>query len=775
MTSSHLSRFSSGINVSDPLEIALAYASKGWPCFPCRAKDEEAKDRVTGQTKYDPETGEIEILKVKTPYTDSGFKAATRFRHILTRWWSDWPDAMIGIPTGEKIGAWVLDVDPRHGGNETLAAMEEEYGELPATLSATTASGGKHYYFKFTEGVRNRGNFGPGLDVRGVGGFVIAPGSVTSAGGKYEWDNDFEILDCPSWLLDLVIRKHEPTTNVTAPSGQVTNSAYVNAAVDRELAELASAPMGSRNNSLNDSAFAIGQFVGAGALPESEARALLQDVARGWGRDWARCCKTIENGLAAGQRSPREIPSAEHDNDNTRLVDITKMIENGLRKAKDRQPVPADKPDVKPAKEPAKSTASDSQTSEKPTQSSDTEPANKPALDSTNPAAQDDKPAILATAFVYKDPSKLPRREFAFGTHYIRKYVSVTVAPGGLGKTANSIVESLAMVSGKPLAGTKPAERLRCWFFNSEDPRDELDRRIMAACIKYKLASEDVEGLFLDTGREQELVIAVEDKKSGVRIVQPIVEAVVEQIQKHKIDVMIVDPFVSTHQVNENDNGAIDKVAKLWAQIADHTNCAIDIVHHLRKLADREATVEDARGAVSLIGAARSVRILNRMSATQAKDAGLSEQDRYGYFSITHGKANLTAMSSKLDWRRLDGVPLGNGRGLTKPQDFAPVVVEWQWPSMEKQLEAVSDEALVAIKKRIGGGDYWVSEQSKTNWAGIIVADILKVDLDDKTEKNRIVRLLKFWQKSGHLTTELRLDERRKQRSAYAPVWGDAA
>ena len=172
------------LDTTSPLDVALSYVARGWPCFPCRAKDEEAIDRHTGQTRYDPETGEVEVLKVKTPITDNGFKSATRFEHIIKRWWLDNPDAMIGIPTGDKIGAWVLDVDPRHDGHLTLEALEAEYEPLPATLSATTAGGGKHYYFKFVEGVRNRGNFGPGLDVRGVGGFVIAPGSVTSAGGR---------------------------------------------------------------------------------------------------------------------------------------------------------------------------------------------------------------------------------------------------------------------------------------------------------------------------------------------------------------------------------------------------------------------------------------------------------------------------------------------------------------------------------------------------------------------------------------------------------------
>jgi hypothetical protein len=277
--------------------------------------------------------------------------------------------------------------------------------------------------------------------------------------------------------------------------------------------------------------------------------------------------------------------------------------------------------------------------------------------------------------------------------------VSVTVAPGGLGKTANSIVEALAMTSGRPLSGTKPPAPLRVWVFNAEDPRDELDRRIMAACIHYNLKPDDLHGrLFLDSGREQELVIAREDKKAGIKIIEPIAEAVASLIMTHGIDVMIVDPFVSTHRVNENDNGAIDVVAKLWAQIANDTNCAIDIVHHLRKVADREATVEDARGAVSLIGAARSVRVLNRMTADQAKQAAVDEDDRTGTFSITYGKSNLTKLSSKADWRRLESVPLGNGRGLSKPQDFAPVVTEWKWPSAEDIVQEVTADQREAIR-----------------------------------------------------------------------------
>ncbi len=444
-----------------------------------------------------------------------------------------------------------------------------------------------------------------------------------------------------------------------------------------ELDDLAMEPMGNRNNRLNDAAFRLGTFVGAGALAESEARALLQDVARGWGRDFPRCCKTIDNGLKAGKMHPRQAPEAV--NDNTKLVDITRMLDNARAKVEGGEVNP-----------------------EELVTTVQIDPEKLPPIEEE----LTDQPILAATPFQWKDPSTLPRREFAFGRHFIRKYVSVTVAPGGLGKTANSIVEALAMASGKALNGVKPPRRLKVWLFNVEDPRDELERRIMAACIHFNLKPEDIDGhLFLDSGREQELVVAIDDKK-GVKIQEPIVEAVAETILANGIDVMIVDPFVSTHQVNENDNGAIDKVAKLWAQIADYTNCSIDIVHHLRKVSDREATVEDARGAVALIGAARSVRVLNRMSEAQANEAGIPGMERFGYFSITYGKSNLTPLSHRLDWRHIESVALGNGRGLTQPQDHAPVVTEWHWPSSEEVAEGLTDEQKDAIRGAVNGGMY---------------------------------------------------------------------
>ncbi len=733
-----------------PLELAQHYVAQGWPVFPCRSHAEEHVDQATG---------EIITLGEKTPLTPNGFKGATRFPRIIERWWSDWPDAAVGLPTGEKTSFFALDIDNKPGGAngfDWLAEMEAEHGPLPDTARVKSPNGGLHIYFKYVVGTRNRGALGAGVDIRSEGGYVLAAGSTMANGRSYKWETDTrEIADAPAWLLDLLLPKSAPAHTQYSLSA-ATNNAYVDAAVDRELADLAGAPMGTRNNALNDASFSIGTIVGAGALSEAEARALLQDVARGWGRDWSRCCKTIENGLKAGIQNPRHIPEPDFPaHDNTRLVDITRMIQRGLEKGRLREQAAAVEADVMAEAVPqdgADIPEQEAASVEEAQHANDNTPLSSP---------------IVATAFKWIDPKTLPRREFAYGSHFIRKYVSVTVSPGGLGKTSSSIAEAMAMVSGRALLGIKPPKRLRTWIFNAEDPRDEMERRIMAACIHYKLKPADLEGhLFLDSGREQELCVAIEDKRAGVRIQQPIVEAVVEQIERNGIDVMIVDPFVSTHGVNENDNGAIDKVAKLWAQIADYTNCSIDIVHHLRKVADREATVEDARGAVSLIGAARSVRVLNRMSEEQAGEAGIDKADRFGYFYTTYGKSNLTPLSHKAEWRHLVSTPLGNGTGLAQPQDFAPVVTEWQWPSAEEVAGDLTEDQRASILAAVSASDYKKSPKAK-NWVGGAVAYAVGLDLDDNTQRKRAASLVSALMREGALVEREERDPVRRELAVF--------
>ena len=157
------------------LSAALDYAARGWPVFPC---------------------------KDKRPITGNGFKNATTDAEIIKAWWLQNPSANIAIATGSASGLVVLDVDVKNGqpGRESLDALQRECGTL-LTRSAKSPSGGWHFYFRHPGGeVKSRAGVMPGLDIRGDGGYIIAPPSVTDT-GAYQWSIEEDAVPLPEGLL----------------------------------------------------------------------------------------------------------------------------------------------------------------------------------------------------------------------------------------------------------------------------------------------------------------------------------------------------------------------------------------------------------------------------------------------------------------------------------------------------------------------------------------------------------------------------------------------
>ncbi len=369
-----------------------------------------------------------------------------------------------------------------------------------------------------------------------------------------------------------------------------------------------------------------------------------------------------------------------------------------------------------------------------------------------HPSAAD----LHATQFVWQDPLTIPPRPWIYGRHMIRKQVSVTVAPGGVGKSSLTLVEALCLATGRELLGewvsTVP---LRAWVYNLEDPRDEMMRRVIGAMVHHGIRPQDVgDRLYLDTGRERPLCTAV-DVRGETTIVKPEIEALEAAIKERGIDVLIVDPFVSSHRVSENASGAIDLVAKEWARLADRCNCAIELVHHTRKTGGAEATTEDGRGSSALMGAARSGRVLNKMSDEDRDKAGVRD-DPATYFGIDRDKANLAPAGARV-WVRMASVDLGQG-------DHVGVAESWQWPDL---FAGVSVKDLLAVQNEIerrcnAGRPPRFSDQAGVDWVGQIVADQLGLDaLDDK---RRVKTILAGWIKSGALVKAELEDQHRKKR-----------
>lgn len=135
---------------------------------------------------------------------------------VVGAWWGgQYAESNVCVVTGRGSGFWALDIDERTGGYAVLALLEAEHGPLPTTFTVSTPSGGQHRYFAYPPEewgeVKTGSNVvGPGVDVRGLGGQVMAPGCL-AGGGVYQvvTGDTVDIAEAPSWLLALV-RRSDP-------------------------------------------------------------------------------------------------------------------------------------------------------------------------------------------------------------------------------------------------------------------------------------------------------------------------------------------------------------------------------------------------------------------------------------------------------------------------------------------------------------------------------------------------------------------------------------
>jgi hypothetical protein len=321
---------------------------------------------------------------------------------------------------------------------------------------------------------------------------------------------------------------------------------------------------------------------------------------------------------------------------------------------------------------------------------------------------------ISFTPFKTFEPTAIEPRDWLYGMHYIRKFVVADISPGGGGKSSEVLVEAVAMALGKDLleTGRTYPRRLKVMYWNGEDPVEEVQRRIAAICIHYELNMADLEGyLYFDSGRNTPIKIATE-VGGNMKMAKPLVEALIAEVKSLGIDVMIIDPFVSSHSLAENDNTRIDTAIKEgWVRIAEFGNCCVNLVHHTRKIGKgQEYSAADARGASAIVDAARDVRTFNMMTEKEA-DAYRIRQDRWRYFRVASDKPNMAARGATSPWRYMESVSLPNPRQGVPP-DNVGVVTPW-FPDMpdDIQLEAERSKAAADILKLIDDGKRITKQQ----------------------------------------------------------------
>ena len=164
------------------LDAALGYLDRGWSVIPVQPRGK----------------------RPLVPWLE--FQQRSPSSQEVREWWARWPDANVAVVTGALSRVVVLDVDVGPGGRENLAHLEREHGILPDTVEAVTGGGGRHVYFAHPGGVvHNRVGIEPGIDLRGDGGYVVAPPSLHPSGGPYRWLpgrelGSVELAVLPAWL-----------------------------------------------------------------------------------------------------------------------------------------------------------------------------------------------------------------------------------------------------------------------------------------------------------------------------------------------------------------------------------------------------------------------------------------------------------------------------------------------------------------------------------------------------------------------------------------------
>ncbi|QEL26138.1 bifunctional DNA primase/polymerase [Bosea sp. F3-2] len=332
------------------LEHALVYAARGCPVFPCKA----TTDKSAG-SKAPHLPGES-----KPCAHDGGHWLASVDEGVIRGWWKRWPSALIGFPTGLRTQCVVVDLDPReHSTKAMLAALtrfcghlretDPETGEVVEPVIARTQSGGLHLYFAWPDeatfaevaenltrlGKPNTGLIGnkanlftrflrdgecpaelAHVDVRGEGGYVIAPPSVMADGKRYEW-----LLPQISRLPALPRRLRGVITGefltdaeralrraARSPAGRQPCAidgdrrvkAYIERAIDAALQDARTAPEGERNQRVFEAAVSLSRFTRSGHLDKGQAEALLlANLPAGVSPNEHKIRGTIASGLSA--------------------------------------------------------------------------------------------------------------------------------------------------------------------------------------------------------------------------------------------------------------------------------------------------------------------------------------------------------------------------------------------------------------------------------------------------------------------------------------------
>ena len=297
----------------------------------------------------------------------------------------------------------------------------------------------------------------------------------------------------------------------------------------------------------------------------------------------------------------------------------------------------------------------------------------------------------------------VPERQWVLGNRLLAGYITAMFAPGGVSKSMFSMITAASIATGRSLTGEVIHKQGKVWLINNEDDTDEQLRRLMGIAQHHDIPWQTLkENLFLTCGYGSPYIVAHHDQTGNV-IAHPNAEKIIAEAKAKQIDFIVFDPFITMHDTEENDNGAIQQVANVLKHIAKETGAAIEIIHHTKKMGGKKDSethagdVESGRGASSLKDACRIGTTLARMDPKTATKFGINFEDEGRFLvRLDHGKGNFSGPPEGAAWFKQVSVQLSNGDtvGVHEQFDISELVDEAKQRDVERDRQQIKQTRL---------------------------------------------------------------------------------
>jgi hypothetical protein len=375
------------------------------------------------------------------------------------------------------------------------------------------------------------------------------------------------------------------------------------------------------------------------------------------------------------------------------------------------------------------------------------------------------------------DPKTLPPRGWLLGIWLCRQFLSSLFGDGAVGKTAFRIACALALAADNDdILKERVFEPCRVLFLCFEDGETELKRRICAAMLHHQISDADIEGrLFVKAISNSQLKLAVSGNKRGKVSRGPLHAALVKAIERRAADVVILDPLIKIHTVDENNNAMMDIVADMLVEFAVKYNIAVDVPHHVAKGSASPGNADAGRGASAIKDGGRLIYTLTPMSEWEAALYRIRPSERLEYVRIDPGKVNLVRRATaKTKWLHLVNVELDNGDEIRPNGDAMQTVEAWYPPEL---LEGLSGEIINRMLDQIHAGPapgqrYSAKAQATARGAWRVVTELCP-----EVGEARAKAIIRDWCATGVLV-EGEYDDRGEGKSLWGvtvgqrPKWG---